>query len=1079
MNLFDRLLLPENLYFAWQKAKRLYQSSDGYIDRGEISEFELHLEARLAALRQQFESGHYRTSKLRPLPRPKKLEGGQPIDRQYFHVSVEDQVAWIAVVNALGPILDQKMPSWSYGNRLYRPAWYEPDEEKSSRLEIGPYRHSSGHLYRKFQHSWPLFRRHVSLTARVMATRMPLRRNEMDETDQHALAAAETEKLRYLIEGYWQTSARKEKDDLYYASIDLKQFYPQLNVELILAGLAEADPEGNELVRAILSGMMKFRVDHSGVPPETIKNVEPQFLKKKVKGLPTGLFVSGFLANIAMRKVDGLVDQELDKNKSIAHFRFVDDHTILTHDFGQLCDWIKWYEDLLIEQNLGPKINTEKFDPLSLGQWVAAIKKGKPTSPSAQKQYNGKRTTASDETKVDGKNPTKLMTKTLTQVSAIAAADIHILDDEDLQERLKMLEWLLLADIPEREIRPDTRAAFAAGQIAQLAPVLIQEADGLLDTARKLANLRANPPDPQRSTSEERESYQTSLNQLEAKVHELSEEHENTETNFLRRCFRLLIGSFQEFPGKSRLLFRVLQYCRITGFKGLSDVSSWLQDLRNDGNLVWANYFSGLCLQILGQNAIACAKSLTQLGTLRSDQSAAVSHLEDLIELDLRSFQVNRKAEPWFNSVARIEFGVSMLVAAKTIEKTSDLKEIATCLEAIARTCTTVSTDASHEDGNLNTGRSPGVWAFQYEVSFGARENPSAAWEMFSSQFRMLNQHDKIAVRWYPEEVSDEAWDHFLTSKTTLPPSESGWVVEAIDDREHRRSSALTSGKEAFTRAAKSARGLSNQITLQEWATILSDLNPFDPRVGEWTALEIMRQLIDPITEISGDEELLDRLHPHNVVLPITWLRDSSDIDAESPRTWGQWRQFLESKDAGKARFRGTPSSISDYRFVGKQNVNMAIHSWDRRAAAVGFLLLGLLRKSFKVPRIWNIRGHENVLKIPRTQWYQSLAISSPTLLLIEGCVSARTSETRTIPRAPDLFGYLEGRLANDTNYDPPSLQGVNELLEAIKKAQSILAENQLSVSLNQPRQLIPFRIRDFGTGSVHGDVEDDATVLE
>ena len=77
------------------------------------------------------------------------------------------------------------------------------------------------------------------------------------------------------------------------------------------------------------------------------------------------------------------------------------------------------------------------------------------------------------DTKMDGANPTKLLTKTLGQVSAIAATNPDMLDDEDIEERLKLLEWLLLANIPDREIRPDTRAAFAAGQIATLAPLLI------------------------------------------------------------------------------------------------------------------------------------------------------------------------------------------------------------------------------------------------------------------------------------------------------------------------------------------------------------------------------------------------------------------------------------------------------------------------------------------------------------------------------------------------------------------------------------------------------------------------------
>lgn len=197
MKLLDRLLLPENLYFAWMKAKRFFFTPDGYIDRGEIAEFELNLEANLNAIRKNFIKGRYRTEGLRPLPRPKKAIGAKFVDRQYFHVSVRDQVAWIAVVNAIGPELDKEMASWSYGNRLYRPAWYE-DEESQSKLEIGPYRHASGHTYRKFQHSWPLFRRQISLTARAMVSGRKPKSEELDEAESRALSAAETEKLRYL-----------------------------------------------------------------------------------------------------------------------------------------------------------------------------------------------------------------------------------------------------------------------------------------------------------------------------------------------------------------------------------------------------------------------------------------------------------------------------------------------------------------------------------------------------------------------------------------------------------------------------------------------------------------------------------------------------------------------------------------------------------------------------------------------------------------------------------------------------------------------------------------------------------------
>ena len=155
MTIYERLLLPENLNYAWKKAQRLYSRFDGYTNHAELADFELNLEQRLSKIQKRFEKNSWRTRYLRPLPRPKKIQNNIAVNRQYYHLAVEDQVAWIAVVNALGPEFDKQMPTWSYGNRLYRPAWYEEDENSQSRLEIGPYRHARGHLYRRFKHSWP------------------------------------------------------------------------------------------------------------------------------------------------------------------------------------------------------------------------------------------------------------------------------------------------------------------------------------------------------------------------------------------------------------------------------------------------------------------------------------------------------------------------------------------------------------------------------------------------------------------------------------------------------------------------------------------------------------------------------------------------------------------------------------------------------------------------------------------------------------------------------------------------------------------------------------------------------------
>ena len=50
------------------------------------------------------------------------------------------------------------------------------------------------------------------------------------------------------------------------------------------------------------------------------------------------------------------------------------------------------------------------------------------------------RNTVFSNARLNGNNPTKLMTNILAQESVIATASANILDDKDLKERLGMLE---------------------------------------------------------------------------------------------------------------------------------------------------------------------------------------------------------------------------------------------------------------------------------------------------------------------------------------------------------------------------------------------------------------------------------------------------------------------------------------------------------------------------------------------------------------------------------------------------------------------------------------------------------------
>lgn len=1073
MSAYDRLLLPENLNYAWRKAKKLYRMADGYVDHCEIGEFELDLEHRLARIYEQFQKGHYRLSKLRPLPRPKKIDNELAVDRQYFHVRVDDQVAWIAVVNALGPELDRIMPSWSYGNRLYRPAWYEERDDQRSALEIGPYRHASAHLYRKFQHSWPLFRRHIALTAKAMVRGHPPEVSELDRADRLAAASAEKDKLPYLQPDFWRKSVNgRTGTDIHWASIDLKQFYPSLSTYAVLQGLLTEPVLGqsDDKMRALLHSMLRFQLDRTDVQPEALAHVEPKFGGHRIHGIPTGLFASGFLANVAMLSVDTTIDERIKDQRSIAHFRFVDDHTVLANNFDELCGWISWYEDLLNQRGIGVTINNHKSDPESLGAWLEHLKslpKGRVVTSRNAKAH---RDVAYKDTKLDGSNPIKLLTKTLGQVSAIATTNANLLDDEDLRERLKYLEWLLLADIPEREIRPDTRAAFAATQIAALTPMLIQEADGLVDAARALATLATQAPKPNKASKTEIASYQQKLldKQIDYKMRLAA--HTDEERRHLHHCFSLLLQAFREYPGKARLFYKLHDYCRMTGHNGLAEIVRWIKETRKLKRTVWADYYTGLSMQILSKSVIAATRIATSTNRQRLEFRAAIDHLTDVASLNPTEFSIPKLRESWFHAVGRQEFTVALFAGAASIRELAHYKELATKLGELAQSylnITTTGISAWH----LSGGRSAGVWAHILESGLSIDEKPSAIWQDFERSFTYANNRaDFNAARRYPELLSDRAWKYSLEADIAFYLEDSGWFRDSLAAHPERMKDALSSSKIAVRRAAHSSQ-LENAEwrTLVEWTEfVMTHCSPFDPRRSEWTALEIIRQIVAPIiANISIGERRLDNLHPSNILIPQAWISQFPKSHDYTSVSWENWRTHVRTIETKRIpRHRKVSESIVDYRYFARSNTGRKLNDWERRLVSVGRLLLGLLRLNHEAPRLWNIRGNEQIIGLPKAQAFQSLSISTPTLRLLEGCLSARSAEARTMISTPELFGLASSTEAKDTEFDPPTLLGTNDLLKAIEHAQEVLIENQLAVAMNQPRQLIPFRIRDFAIGS-------------
>lgn len=1073
MDLFSRLTLPQNLHYAWMKAKRLHHMADGLRDLTEFSQFELNLEERLGGIRQNLSSGHYPLKNLRALPRPKKIKDGHLINRQYFHVSLEDQVAWIAVVNVLGPVLDQVMPPWSYGNRIYRPAWYEQGEESQDKiLEIGPYRHSSGQLYRKFQHSWPLFRRHVSLTCKAMSRAKHLDdegEQSPDPADQIAAIAAEKEGLLYLNRAFWSPTKGKDRRFLHHASIDLKQFFPRIRRTSIVQALKVeiGNEEGGPALISLVESMLDFEVEAQSIA-ETAQSgtVEPPF--EGFDGIPTGLFVSGFLSNLAMLPIDKAMDAKVKSSRKVAHFRFVDDHTIIAYTFEDLCNWIRHFEALLNGHKIGVEVNWEKTDPERLAE---LLKTGEDES-DVSATNEGLVKDIKELTRIDGRNPTRLLTKTLTRISALATVGIDTLDDEDLKGRLDQLEWLLLADIPDREIRADTRAAFAAGQISNLAPLMNHMSTELVEVSRKLAQLKLIKPQETTSSDFGRVSE---LEIFNSKFLKHWREFEADETAQLDRCFRLLMQAFREHPTKARLFFRLHQYCRLTGFAGLSVLSNWLQELKGlDENYNWRDYYAALSLQLIGDGSLKAARVLQSQVSMRAEKRAARRYLHSITSSKV-SFGIPASRETWYHKVAKQEFQVSLFAVSRGFKGQSiEDTKVFEALAAKANLHGDLKLSDNSDTWKAKTGYNSGSWAHSIEARLSATPRPTEAWNAFEATFNYESDHDILAARYFPRYISERAFGELFSGNIPLKSSDAGWVIDCLRSRNITSRVLFPVEADVPNVVALAAKALQQnqpqKVNLYDWVTYAFSeaCDPFDPRRGEWTCLEIVRQLIEQVDEfgvaqnnaddlfsISAKKDVLRGFHPANICVPQGWIKRGLE-------TWEDWKK--NCAEAGQVTLNSQEDLIEDYRYADPESLT------DHFFRSVGRVLMGLLSGSFDGPLLWNYRGNERMGGYPAADELQKLAVSSRTLLIIDACLNKRSDENRLLLAQTGLFGLQSGQSANDTEYDAPILVTPGDLVDEIKIAQRELVLLQLSITYQQPRQLIPFRIRDFAATTRDAD---------
>ena len=559
-----------NLMLAWEKLEGEMSHQDDWCDIMELYAYKFQLKEKLVDLHKRLVDGTYRMRPLRPLPFPKgasKDDDGNPSElkvRQYFHVYIEDQLVWIAYCNIIAQFVERRMPGWSFGNRTDVRVWYR-DIDGKRELQAGNYRNSRSRIYKTWRHSWPRYRKLLALTIKLMSR--DNKKIELTEEEEQFLKDNDRfpeQKLYYLEANYFE---EPNDTQLYWAGIDIERFYPTINRTLVTNNLKDVIYDDRQTVEFwnLTNTLLDFTVDVAGFSQNELDSMKINADGSYSVGIPTGLFVAGFLSNLALLAIDEQVKRWLLGNHKVAHFRYVDDHVVLAQDKKVLIAWVKKYRELLHEN--GFDINLDKIDPKSLSAVLNA--ETEEESEKYESLLMG----------IDPVYPQPLMTVTLQKVSQMADMNVDQLTKTEFDMLFSDLQELLVSDISDQEIKKETRISFAVTMLSRIlvhGDVDYEELGRLKQELRKeletkdLIKLESwkewfyrndEYPEVPEAAVEGKKLDMTAVNDKRERINELLKTADINSDKKQRYIFNLIVKAVEDVPERTRIWIRMLQYC--------------------------------------------------------------------------------------------------------------------------------------------------------------------------------------------------------------------------------------------------------------------------------------------------------------------------------------------------------------------------------------------------------------------------------------------------------------------------------------------------------------------------------------
>jgi len=1103
--LIEKITDTNNLHWAWKKVRNNFQVGDIWYDEIDLAAFEANLYDNLENIKSEINFGTFHLNNIRPLPFPKGCdENGKPRVRQTFDISIRDQVVWMAVVNVIGNSLDSRMPWWSYGHRLYVPIWKNQNEK----WEIGWYTHSNGQLYRKWNQSWPLFRRNISLTAKIMCRDKKNTQSNEEEFDNAEKNVYENNeylpryfKSEYLEKDYWGTKSAKQ---LFWGTIDFSKFYPKVKRSVIFDNILKytADAKTDSQFKALLKNLLDFKIDSAcwkldELSKENGIDLEPTTFN----GLPTGLFVAGFLSNVALLDVDNKITKDLKRERDVAHFRFVDDHVVLAYDFIKLQKWIENYKMYLEEANTGAKFNFKKIEPKSLSNILNPEWKNKEGNDLANEVDN-----AIKDCSLDPAFPAPLMTQTLAKVSAISKSDFEFLSRNEEEQLISDLEHLLLTDFPDHEFRKDSRVSFAASVLSRIVPNTKDDYSEVYESQKRIQHkIKSFQREFQRADKnfitqklhdlifddissipdyftkwkteiDDKDQFATQKNEAIDEIKKEKEEEKRlisliNEQNISqkKRVYKLLNKAISENPEKVRIWSRVIDYCQKVGYCDVKETYDKIDELKIDKiHSLSAAFLRTLFMNILSDRIVRIVYSVENNQIIsKKDIERTNFFLKTVFDETLLKDIFDKESmenKPYYSRTYefyRFVLGSTIFILKETKCKISISQELIEQYKLIDWTNKPKDWIEKTQLKDINSWLYWLLWKTHSKTS----SKPLDFWKKLQPYIDFSKPSYKSLIHPFPDFNYLPQNDNMFIKFILDSGFDEGWLYELFKTRKEQltdeikielKEKHLVLYNNLFSENTNLWDFIHwQQIKLIQSQNEIDTFNQyFDPRLSEWTALEFIRQIIEK-TRQTHEDFFMDnpdkKLHLANFIISADLLKDKSN----KIYSWLDW--------SNKIRFEGGAVQLVDYAFQisDERLTTKALLESERQVGerakvhALGVMLLQLISHNTNFPWVWNSTDKSLIWEGLCYKSIQDSPISSYSLLILQSCFSTKNRESFYMATELD-------NIKGDTSKSVPIIDDVLTLKKYILKAQEVIERYQLSMEDNAPRQLLPISLEQF-----------------